>query len=752
MRGEFVTDFFDPFGEEIDAVAARLGSTKAMLSAIEHACDCELIYVFKRQRGGVQQEFIVCDITCDEIPSRNQFGIRYRERIAYCFGSDKRLPSTYAWRKTFPITMHQNCSHPGEPKSLCLYEESDDVTELRWTPQRHLQRTQWWLIQAAQGRLHAEEQAVEQLFYVPKTTIVIPHDLHAGLAKGKSVEVDILLPKVGGNEKVFLKVDWCNGGRVFGRKVNILEIMSPDITHGRIYSPATKFTDMAEQFDAMGVDIVQLIRERLVKFVESSQGNEDVKDTAFVVTLPIRRRDALAHEREQRIGFYCFRTVKDLLVDFDVKVVENGYLNKDASGALRPMGKGLPHYAIEPMEVLRTSPVAMRRAQSGYAGNLRNGVLVGAGALGGALLDIWVRGGWGSWTVVDEDVFKPHNLTRHVASSFGIGKNKAEYAQQCLNYHFPDTKVVGVNADACKWAAANTDGVFLPADLVVDASASLTYPREVSSLAHAPRHMSAFFAPGGNDAVLLVEDTRRKSRLSYLEAQYYRALIELPVGEKHFVPGLSTFRSGVSCRDISTVMSHARVLSLSSLLADQIRLANEVDEAQILIWQDNLETGERCLTNVGVRKARVIDDRFGSGFKVVLDEGVEEKVTRMRSEALPNETGGVLIGYFDIGRKWAYIVDAFPSPPDSVAEPTSFKRGEEGVEVSLLEAMVRTGQNAYYIGEWHSHPGRSATMSKLDRIQLDELEERMSSEGFPAFQLIVAEGEIKVHGKGGSRG
>lgn len=68
MRGEFVTDFFDPFGEEIDAVAARLGSTKAMLSAIEHAFDCELIYVFKRQRGGVQQEFIVCDIACDEIP------------------------------------------------------------------------------------------------------------------------------------------------------------------------------------------------------------------------------------------------------------------------------------------------------------------------------------------------------------------------------------------------------------------------------------------------------------------------------------------------------------------------------------------------------------------------------------------------------------------------------------------------------------------------------------------------------------
>lgn len=43
-------------------------------------------------------------------------------------------------------------------------------------------------------------------------------------------------------------------------------------------------------------------------------------------------------------------------------------------------------------------------------------------------------------------------------------------------------------------------------------------------------------------------------------------------------------------------------------------------------------------------------------------------------------------------------------------------------------------------------------MSGLDRIQLDELVERVSLDGFPAFQLIVAEGEIKVHGKGGARG
>ena len=41
------------------------------------------------------------------------------------------------------------------------------------------------------------------------------------------------------------------------------------------------------------------------------------------------------------------------------------------------------------------------------------GVLVGAGALGGAMLDLWTRSGWGEWTVIDEDHIKPHNLVRH---------------------------------------------------------------------------------------------------------------------------------------------------------------------------------------------------------------------------------------------------------------------------------------------------------------------------------------------------
>ena len=37
-------------------------------------------------------------------------------------------------------------------------------------------------------------------------------------------------------------------------------------------------------------------------------------------------------------------------------------------------------------------------------------MLIGAGSLGSALMNLWTRSGWGHWTVLDKDHLKPHNL------------------------------------------------------------------------------------------------------------------------------------------------------------------------------------------------------------------------------------------------------------------------------------------------------------------------------------------------------
>jgi hypothetical protein len=50
----------------------------------------------------------------------------------------------------------------------------------------------------------------------------------------------------------------------------------------------------------------------------------------------------------------------------------------------------------------------------------------------------------------------------------------------------------------------------------------------------------------------------------------------------------------------------------------------------------------------------------GLGWTIVADEYLEKKLKEIRIGKLPVETGGVLIGSYDMSRKIVYIVDTIP--------------------------------------------------------------------------------------------
>ena len=205
---------------------------------------------------------------------------------------------------------------------------------------------------------------------------------------------------------------------------------------------------------------------------------------------------------------------------------------------------------IEPLEVTTKNSQADYRRQSAIDAQGPKGVLIGVGAIGSVLFDLWNRAGWGNWKLIDKDHLKPHNLTRHSLGEFWIGEDKATAVAQFgqFNTGIKHEGIVtnGLNIDSNAMQAAY-DG----SDFVVDASTTLEYPRLVSFNENLPRHCSVFITPSGNSAVLLVEDESRNIRLRTLEAQYYRAILNNEWGEEHLHGNNGTFWSGASCRDIS---------------------------------------------------------------------------------------------------------------------------------------------------------------------------------------------------------
>jgi integrative and conjugative element protein (TIGR02256 family) len=129
-----------------------------------------------------------------------------------------------------------------------------------------------------------------------------------------------------------------------------------------------------------------------------------------------------------------------------------------------------------------------------------------------------------------------------------------------------------------------------------------------------------------------------------------------------------------------------------------------------------------------------------------IDDAVVEKMRRLRQSHLPNETGGVLLGYHDLNINAIVVVDAMEAPPDSRSSPGSFERGVQGVADAAKEAHRRTAGIVGYIGEWHSHPpGHSANPSGDDFYQLAYLALGMSHDGLAAVSLIVgAGGELQA--------
>ncbi len=83
---------------------------------------------------------------------------------------------------------------------------------------------------------------------------------------------------------------------------------------------------------------------------------------------------------------------------------------------------------------------------------------------------------------------------------------------------------------------------------------------------------------------------------------------------------------------------------------------------------------------------------------------MQEKLSNMRKQRLPNETGGILLGYLDQKTKSINLVDALPAPVDSTESSSEFLRGTNGLQCVLDECQSRTANIVGYVGEWHSHP------------------------------------------------
>lgn len=100
------------------------------------------------------------------------------------------------------------------------------------------------------------------------------------------------------------------------------------------------------------------------------------------------------------------------------------------------------------------------------------------------------------------------------------------------------------------------------------------------------------------------------------------------------------------------------------------------------------------------------------------------------------ETGGILVGMYDLDLQSAIITKVLGPPSDSKYGRTTFVRGTKGVK-KTLDSLWKEGQ--YYLGEWHFHPNALPIASLQDINQMNKIAKNVVYKCPEPLMLIIGQ-------------
>jgi integrative and conjugative element protein (TIGR02256 family) len=728
--------FFEAPGEIVSSSQLQLPKAKGLALALETG-SVEYAHLVECRKTSKNEEVVLFDVDV-EVPQHKVHQIHPRERIAVTFGvTDRVMPKTEALRRDFPQVPHLNLHRQEFPRDLCLYAERYEEIRRRWTAARFVKRVREWLASTAKGELHQPDQPLEPVLLDYIGHIVIPSDLRSPNQTPERLYVIEPRFAVADEDKPFLLAQReipSENARPF---VVSVHRCSPHM-HGIINRYPDSLKQLADLVMPTGLSLLEELRERLKKWHYESPSIQASK-LLIVILFPRTRNDGGSTERIDAWTFWPLeKNIAIIGSKLGIWQVQDGRLGLLIQPDLSKRGGDIE------LAVLNTSyepTVAMTAALNGQRDrqDLRLAA-VGLGALGSQVVINLARSGFGSWTLIDDDILMPHNLARHALYRPFVGSPKADGVALVANSIiansglFSALKADVLNPGKQEESLAES---LQKADVILDMSASIPVARKLAcDMKVAARRISLFLAPSGDDLVLLAEDGERVATLDAIEMQYYRAVHSDGRFLKHLKTRDSQQRYGQSCRDITSILPQNLVALHAAVGAAALQEIIDQNKASIAIWRCD---PVRNVLRIDVAPRPVKRQTIGD-WTVITDEGLLEKLHALRKSRLPKETGGVLLGSFDTERHLIYIADSLLSPPDSKEERTQYVRGCRGLQEAVAQADQCTLGMLEYIGEWHSHPQRANTIpSKYDLQLFAWLTELMGRDGFPAVMMIIGD-------------
>jgi len=364
--------------------------------------------------------------------------------------------------------------------------------------------------------------------------------------------------------------------------------------------------------------------------------------------------------------------------------------------------------------------------------------VVGLGALGSQLVLNLARQGFSNWKLIDDDILLPHNFARHGLSALFRGQMKAQALKQELDLILERPKVTPycTRFDSIKDTKYRK---MFDSSIIIDSTASysvflrLAYMEDIGQ-----RIFSTYYTGGGLTSVLLSENKARTIRLDDIDLQIKIRGLEDPIIKTIYrTRETNQLVYATSCSSQTSVMAQDLVAIHAGIITRQIKEVIFTGSAKVYINLLSEETHE-----VKVKEfipCNAIKTEIGA-WQFRISQSTIDEMNDYRNQKLPNETGGVLIGWINSFEKIIYVGKALPAPPDSVERPYYTIRGKEGLYNKILEIRQTSNHDLYYVGEWHSHPHNSSVTQSADDLKsMARLSRIMLEETLPGVMLILGD-------------
>jgi integrative and conjugative element protein (TIGR02256 family) len=654
------------------------------------------------------------------LPQYREIAVHNVEPITLIIGNIDTMPVIKV-RDDFPVVSHLNIHEDNVTKSLCYIDVPYEEIKHKMSGRFLLICIQNWFFKTSMNELHHPDQAIEPFFPYVNNVIVRGERRGNQLFKRYCMEErefgTLLYPCEAGDYYAILHIPLSQDHS------NLMHRM-PQTLHELLFNFGNR-SAIKTWFDFIGL-IVKDPRQYSLYFQQTR--NKMLACKAIVdVIIPKSRTIGESPESYDFISFVTQHSLREILNDygFTLKgsvIVKSGREGSDGSNII-----------IQPYDVHHQNSKLINGLLNDMDADSVSEqiVLVGAGALGSQILDNCLRMGYGDWTLIDNDYFWPHNIARHVLTSKSIGYMKVKALAEYSATIQTDSAVKVISDDVFGHSDAVNKAIY-NANIILDVSASVAVERHIALDVDSNARCASFFLnPAGTATVMLLGGTDGKSRLDLLEMQYYRELISNEKYFNHMALPRTMVYSG-SCRSITSRVSQDNVSLSAALCSKALKMYLSNEDGKIIIWTHDGDSVSRVIFDAD----RWTSQKIGI-WTVEVSVPLLAEIKDDRAKFLPRETGGVLVGAYDLARKRLYIVCQIKAPADSVHYPTSFIRGCEHLPERLEEINKATFDNLTYIGEWHSHPNNSTQQSGDDKELYSTIIAHNQENCLPGCMMIV---------------